>query len=88
MKIVVLVKEVLDTYGDHPLNLETRVAQREDGERVLDEITERSLKMAIRFALVHPETEVVALSRGYFEGVQLSGVKLVPSAINEGSLAE
>ena len=39
MKIVVLVKEVPDTYGDRKLDLETGLADRASSERVLDEIS-------------------------------------------------
>lgn len=62
MKIFVLVKEVPDTYGDRQLNLETGLADRSASEPVLDEITERALEVALRFADATPGTEVVALS--------------------------
>ena len=39
MKIVVLVKDVPDTYGDRKLDLETGLADRAASERVLDEIS-------------------------------------------------
>jgi electron transfer flavoprotein beta subunit len=61
MKIVVLVKEVPDTYGDRKLNLETGLAERGAGEVVLDEIGERALEVALAHADAHPGTEVVAL---------------------------
>ena len=38
MKVIVLVKEVPDTYGDRVLDLETGLADREASERVLDEV--------------------------------------------------
>ena len=41
MKIVVLVKEVPDTWGDRRLNLETGLLERGAGELVLDEIGQR-----------------------------------------------
>ena len=41
MKIVVLVKEVPDTYGDRKLSLETGLADRGASETVMDEISER-----------------------------------------------
>ncbi|MBD7957607.1 electron transfer flavoprotein subunit beta/FixA family protein [Microbacterium sp. Sa4CUA7] len=62
MKIVVLVKEVPDTYGDRKLNLETGLADRDAGERVLDEIGERSLEVALSYADANAGTEVVVLS--------------------------
>lgn len=62
MRIVVMVKEVPDTYGDRTLNLETGLAERDAGEKVLDEIGERSVEVALAYADAHPGTEVVALS--------------------------
>ena len=50
MKIVVLVKEVPDTYGDRKLNLETGLADRAASETVLDEIGERALEVALSYA--------------------------------------
>jgi len=62
MKIVVLVKEVPDTYGDRKLNLETGLADRGASETVLDEIGERSLEVALSYADKNPDAEVVVLS--------------------------
>lgn len=64
MKIVVLVKEVPDTWGERKLNLETGLAERDAGERVIDEIGERSLEVALSYADAHEGTEVVVLSMG------------------------
>lgn len=62
MRIVVLVKEVPDTWGDRKLNLETGLADRAASERVLDEIGERSLEVALSYADQNPGTEVVVVS--------------------------
>ena len=62
MKIVVLVKEVPDTYGDRKLDLETGLADRGASEAVLDEIGERSLEVALSYADKNAGTEVVVLS--------------------------
>lgn len=62
MKIVVLVKEVPDTYGDRTLNLETGLAERGAGDKVLDEIGERSLEVALSYADAHPGTDVAVLA--------------------------
>jgi electron transfer flavoprotein beta subunit len=62
MKIVVLVKEVPDTYGDRKLSLETGIADRAASETVLDEIGERSLEVALSHADKNEGTEVVVLS--------------------------
>lgn len=64
MKIVVLVKEVPDTYGDCQLDLETGLADRSASERVLDEIGERAIEVALSHADANPGTEVVLLSMG------------------------
>ena len=62
MKIVVLVKEGPDTYGDRVLDLETGLAQRDAGDRVLDEIGERALEVALAHADASGDAEVVLLS--------------------------
>lgn len=62
MKLIVLVKEVPDTYGDRKLNLETGLADRAASEAVLDEISERALEAALTYADANEGTEVVALS--------------------------
>lgn len=64
MKIVVLIKEVPDTYGDRKLNLETGLADRAASERVLDEITERALEVALSHADANDDVEVRLLSMG------------------------
>ncbi|GAA1807674.1 electron transfer flavoprotein subunit beta/FixA family protein [Agromyces neolithicus] len=50
MKIIVLVKEVPDTYGERKLDLETGLADRAASESVLDEISERALEVALAHA--------------------------------------
>jgi electron transfer flavoprotein beta subunit len=62
MKIVVLVKEVPDTYGDRKLSLETGLADRTASEAVLDEIGERALEVALSYADKNAGAEVVVLS--------------------------
>jgi electron transfer flavoprotein beta subunit len=62
MKIVVLVKEVPDTYGERTLNLETGLADRAATDAVLDEIGERALEVALSYADGAQDVEVVALS--------------------------
>ncbi|WP_423185028.1 electron transfer flavoprotein subunit beta/FixA family protein [Arthrobacter sp. NyZ413] len=64
MKIVVLIKDVPDTYGDRHLDIETGLAARDRSERVLDEIGERSLELALTLVEANPDTEIVALSVG------------------------
>ena len=63
MKIVVLVKQVPDTWGTRALDLETGRVDRVLGENVIDEINERALEIA----LVQQDTrasEVVVLTMG------------------------
>ena len=62
MKIIVLVKEVPDTYGDRKLSLETGLADRAASETVLDEIGERALEVALSHADKDADTEVVVMS--------------------------
>ena len=62
MRIVVLVKEVPDTYGDRKLSLETGLADRAASEAVLDEICERALEVALSYADKSADAEVVVLS--------------------------
>jgi electron transfer flavoprotein beta subunit len=62
MKIVVLVKEVPDTWGDRKLSLETGLADRAASETVLDEIGERALEVALSHADKNADAEVVVLS--------------------------
>lgn len=64
MKIVVMVKEVPDTYGDRKLDLETGLVDRAAGESVLDEIGERAIEVALSYADDHPDTEIVVLTVG------------------------
>ncbi len=61
MKIVVLVKEVPDTYGDRRLSLETGLTDRAEGS-VLDEICERAVEVAVSYAGTAADVEVVLLS--------------------------
>ena len=62
MRIVVLVKEVPDTYGDRKLSLETALADRAASDTVLDEICERALELALSHADAHEGVEVIAVT--------------------------
>ncbi|NLB47097.1 MAG: electron transfer flavoprotein subunit beta/FixA family protein [Microbacteriaceae bacterium] len=62
MKIVVLLKEVPDTYGERTLNLETGLAERAGADNVVDEIGERALEVALSYADANEGTEVTVLS--------------------------
>ena len=62
MKIVVLVKEVPDTYGERTLHLETGLAERQGAENVADEIGERASEVALSYADANEGTEVSVLT--------------------------
>ncbi len=62
MRIVVLVKEVPDTWGDRKLDLETGLADRDANDAVIDEIGERALEVALSYADAHPGTEVAVVT--------------------------
>lgn len=62
MKIIVLVKEVPDTWGERKLTLETGLADRGASDTVLDEIGERALEVALTHADKNPDTEVIVMS--------------------------
>lgn len=64
MKIVVLVKQVPDTWGDRTLDLTTGWLDRGASDAVIDEITERALEVALTYRDSHKDTEVVALTMG------------------------
>ncbi len=64
MKIVVLVKEVPDSYGERKLNLTTGLADREASEKVLDEITGRAVEAAVSYAESADEVEIALLTMG------------------------
>ena len=64
MRIVVLMKEVPDTWGDRTLDLETGLLNRAGSDLVLDEITERALEVALTHRDSHSDTEVVLLAVG------------------------
>lgn len=64
MRIVVLMKEVPDTWGDRTLNLETGLLDRAGSELVLDEITERALEVALTYRDTQKDAEVVLLAVG------------------------
>ena len=64
MKIVVLLKQVPDTYEDRKLNMQTGLLDREVSEPILEEITERALEIALQYKDKNKQTEIVVLSMG------------------------
>jgi electron transfer flavoprotein beta subunit len=63
VKIVVLVKQVPDTWGERRLNLDTGWLDRGGSEAVIDEIDERALEAALAYQDSN-DAEVVALTMG------------------------
>ncbi|UVJ38372.1 electron transfer flavoprotein subunit beta/FixA family protein [Arthrobacter sp. CJ23] len=70
MKIVVLIKQVPDTAEERTLDLATRQVDRGSAERVMDEINERALEVALQLKDADKRTEVVALTMGPDEATQ------------------
>jgi electron transfer flavoprotein beta subunit len=64
MRIVVLAKQVPDTWSDRKIDLESGMLDRSASEPVPDEINERALESALVFKDGHPGTEVVVLTMG------------------------
>lgn len=64
MKIVVLIKEVPDTYGERYLDLATGRVDRAASDAVVDEIDERALEVALQVKDRAKDTEVVAIAMG------------------------
>ncbi|QNQ91071.1 electron transfer flavoprotein subunit beta [Corynebacterium poyangense] len=64
MKIVVLLKEVPDTYGERHIDLETGLADRTNSDAVLDEICERAVEAALNIAENSDGVEVDVLCMG------------------------
>lgn len=63
MKIIVLVKEVPDTYGERRLDAASGRLDRSSGDQILDEIDERAIEIALRVK-DRDDSEVVLLAMG------------------------
>jgi len=64
VKIVVLVKEVPDTYEPRRLDLATGRLDRAGSDAVVDEIDERALEVALQVKDRAKDTEIVAIAMG------------------------
>lgn len=62
MKIIVLAKQVPDTWSDRKIDLETGLLAREVSEPVPDEINERALECALQFKDANSDTDIVLVS--------------------------
>lgn len=70
MKILVMAKQVPDTFGQRNINLDTGMLERYESEPVPDEINERGLEAALNHKDDHPETEVIVLCMGKADSVK------------------
>lgn len=64
MKVVVLVKQVPDTYEKREIALDTGLLARENSENIIDEIDERVSAVAAELKKAGTATEVVAVTMG------------------------
>ncbi|RKS90081.1 electron transfer flavoprotein beta subunit [Microbacterium sp. AG790] len=64
MHIVVLIKEVPDTYGDRRISLETGLVDREGSERVADEIGERAVEVGLTLQAANEGSTVTVICMG------------------------
>ena len=69
MKIIVLVKQVPDTWGERSLDSTTGILDRSTGENVIDEISERSLEVALRYK-DETDANIVVLTMGPASAVE------------------
>ena len=63
MRIVVLIKQVPDTWGERSIDLATGRVDR-DADPVIDEVTERAVEVALQARDANPGSEVVLLTMG------------------------
>lgn len=64
MKIAVLIKQVPDTWGERKLDPATGRVDRDASDRVIDEVGERALEVALTVKDEAKDTEIVAVSMG------------------------
>ncbi len=64
MKIIVLIKQVPDTWSDRRIDTATGLIDRAASDRVIDEISERALEVALARKDGDKATEVVVMTMG------------------------
>src|SRR5690349_22660334 len=64
MNIVVLVKQVPDTYSERKLREQDGLIDRESGDAVLDEINEKAVEAALQLKDAHDGSTVTVLTVG------------------------
>ena len=62
MKIVVLMKQVPDTWGERKLDTTTGWVDRVGGDNVIDEINERALEVALSYKDSDKSAEVIVMT--------------------------
>jgi electron transfer flavoprotein beta subunit len=70
VKIVVLAKQVPDTWSDRKIDLETGLLDRAASEPVPDEINERALENALAFRDANKDAEIVVVAMGPEDAVK------------------
>lgn len=63
MKIVVLIKQVPDTWAERRLDVSTGLVDRDGSEGVIDEVGERAIEAALTYKDAH-DAEVVVMTMG------------------------
>ena len=64
MNIVVLIKQVPDTYSERKLDASDGTLDRESSDAVLDEINERAVEAALQLKEAHDGSEVTVVAMG------------------------
>ena len=71
MKILVLIKQVPDTWSERKMDPATGRVDRSANEPVIDEICERALEAALRYKDDHDDAEVVVMAMGPVEAKEM-----------------
>ncbi|WP_168628019.1 electron transfer flavoprotein subunit beta/FixA family protein [Cryobacterium sp. BB307] len=64
MRIIALIKQVPDTGGERRLDLTTGLLDRDASDKIIDEINERALEVALAYKDANKGTEVVVMTMG------------------------
>nr|WP_210422941.1 electron transfer flavoprotein subunit beta/FixA family protein [Cryobacterium sp. BB307] len=64
VRIIALIKQVPDTGGERRLDLTTGLLDRDASDKIIDEINERALEVALAYKDANKGTEVVVMTMG------------------------
>ncbi len=64
MRIIALIKQVPDTGGERRLDLTTGLLDRDASDKIIDEINERALEVALAYKDANKGAEVVVMTMG------------------------